>query len=770
MEDSIPVADSSDVAPRGRLDDRALPALPLYGMALFLGAFLLFAMEPMFTKMVLPLLGGTAAVWNTAVMFFQAMLLAGYLYAHLLSRLERVRWQMLIHGAVLTVGFLFLPVHPAWPSASGSGVHPALWLIALLMASIGVPFFAVSATAPLLQRWFSRSGHAHAADPYFLYVASNVGGLVALLAYPVVIEPLLGLAVEGRAWTVGYALLAFTIVLCAVSLWKSRARCGGATDPGSNLQSTIGSPQSAALPDAGHGLPEGVTWGRRAHWVALSFVPSALLLATTLHISTDVASAPFLWVVPLALYMLSFIVVFARRPVLKHRWMLMVQIPAYALVALYFAEKEFLLVFLLHVTALFVTAMVCHGELVRHRPAAQHLTEFYLWMSVGGFLGGLFCALIAPAVFNSVLEYPLLLVAACLLRPQSGRGWQRLLLDIALPALFALSYFYLKPQADQRFSIAFAAVLVCAVVVMVLFLFRNRPIRFALAFAPLLFASVLADEIDNPLFRTRSFFGVYTVAAAESGRRHDLYHGNITHGTEYVDEEDARTPTSYYDREGPLGQVFAALRAGRGIRHVACVGLGTGTTACYQEPGQTMTFFEVDPVMVRIARDPALFRYLELCGQGVNIILGDGRQGLSRTPDRSFDLIALDAFSSDAIPMHMLTREALAIYMHKLAPGGIVMVHISNRYLDLEPVVANLTVDAGLSALVQDYEPSSEATTAGGWRSTWVAVARDRADLASLEADGHWRPPEGDRAVGLWTDDYSNIFRTLTWGTLLPWQ
>ena len=740
-----------------------MPALPLHCVALFLGAFLLFAIQPMFTKMILPLLGGTPAVWNTAVMFFQAMLLGGYLYAHLLSRLNSVRWQVLVHASVLAIGLLFLPVHLAWLQAPSGGMHPAAWLIALLTLSIGLPFFAVSATAPLLQRWFSRSGHIHASDPYFLYVSSNIGGLAALLAYPVVIEPLLGLSVQSRAWTAGYALLAFIIVLCAISLRALRGLNAAPT--------TVPATDSAWAASA---LSDQISWRTRAHWLALSFVPSALLLAVTLHISTDVASAPFLWVVPLSLYMLSFIIVFARRPILKHKWMLFIQIPLYALAAIYFTKLELLPMFALDLAALFVTAMVCHGELVRLRPAANRLTEFYLCMSAGGLLGGVFCVLVAPLVFNSVLEYPLILVIACLVRPGSiGGGWLRSLLDGVLPAAVALSYSFaegfLDTEALSSLDIA-GPILMYIVVTAAFFAFRSRPLRLTLGFAPILFGGILhADDAGNRLFRQRSFFGVYTVYGDSRGNVHSLYHGNIVHGDQHMDEATERIPTSYYGREGPLGQVFEAMQAVRPLKHVGCVGLGTGTTSCYHEPGQTMTFFEVDPAMERIARDPRLFRYLELAPPGLNVVLGDGRQSISRVADGTFDLIVLDAFSSDAIPVHLMTREALAIYMRKLAPGGIVMFHISNRYVNLEPVVANLTADAGLSALVEDYEPSSDAQ-GYNWRSTWAAVARDSSDLEFLNADDGWRVLEPDSAVGLWTDDYSNIFRTLIWDELLPWR
>jgi hypothetical protein len=799
--------------------------LPLCSAALFLSAVILFAIEPMFTKMVLPLLGGTPAVWNTAMMFFQAALLAGYLYAHLLSRLKGLRSQALVHVGVLLIGLLFLPVHVglAWtPTASA---HPVPWLIALLAISIGVPFFAISATAPLLQSWFSRRDHPHASDPYFLYVSSNIGGIAALLAYPVIVEPTFGLTLQGQLWTVGYALLLALIALYSLNLWMSQRQRGQG-----ELAQIAASLNGVTLPS----LSDSVTWATRARWVALAFVPSALLLAVTLHISTDVAAAPFLWIAPLLLYSLSFILVFARRPIskyvwmlmllvcmlsfipvfarwpssrhmllvlllswpcafvalyvaLNHKWMLMLQPWAYALVALHFTQREPLCFALpLHLLTLFMAAMVCHGELVRRRPAVEHLTEFYFWMSAGGLLGGVFCALIAPVVFNSIFEYPLVLVLGCLLLPASGRGLLRYGLDIALPAALAWLYFgvcfptdlpswvpALPPAFARWYSLAqehlnpwTLSFLFYLASGFILYMFRKRPLRFTLAFGVLIFSVVYLNEMDHQLFRQRSFFGVYTVTTDKSRQRHYLYHGTTLHGDQDMDPNNVTTPRTYYNREGPLGQVFEAMQAVRRLDHVGVMGLGTGTTSCYHRPGQTMTFFEIDPTIERIARDPKLFRYLELCGQDVNVIIGDGLQNLSRTPDGTFDLLVLDAFSSDAIPLHLLTREALAIYLRKLAPGGIVLFHISNRFVELEPVVANLAADAGAVALLQVYDPSTEESDAGASAASWVAVARDRADLGLFEADDRWHPPELNDRIGVWTDDYSNVFRTLIWGKL----
>lgn len=752
--------------------------LPLCSAALFLSAAILFAIEPMFTKMVLPLLGGTPAVWNTAVMFFQAMLLAGYVYAHLLSRFKRLRNQALVHVAVLLAGLLFLPVHVGLAWSPTASTHPVPWLIALLAVSIGAPFFAISATAPLLQSWFSRSDHPHACDPYFLYVSSNLGGLAALLAYPVVIEPQFGLTLQGQLWTAGYALLTALIALYALSLWTAQRRRG---------QGEIAEIAASAAAAPALSLSSHLTWMTRARWVALAFVPSALLLGVTMHISTDVAAAPFLWVAPLLLYSLSFILVFARRPLVKHRWMLRVQPWIYALAALYFTERDPLCFALpLHLLTLFVAALVFHGELVRRRPVVEHLTEFYLWMSVGGLLGGVFCSLVAPVVFNSILEYPLVLALGCLLLPSSGRGWLRYGLDIALPAAFALWYFYAWKHPDIWDLIHASPVLFCLAIGLILYVFRKRPLRFALTFSTLLAGTILLEDIDNQrirgeglrgiyaalreerkdqLFHQRSFFGVYSVTMDKSESIHKLYHGTTLHGDQDMDEESLLTPRTYYDAAGPLAQVFRSMRAERKLDRVGVMGLGTGTTTCYQEPGQRMTFFEIDPTIERIARDPKLFRYLELQGRDVDVIIGDGRQSLSRAADGAFDLLILDAFSSDAIPVHLLTREALAIYLRKLAPGGIILFHISNRYVQLEPVVANLAVDAGAAALIEEYEPTSEdEATAGASSSTWVAVARRRADLGSLATDSRWRPPETNARIGVWTDDYSDIFRTLTWG------
>src|SRR5262245_2873368 len=378
--------------------------LPLYALTLFLSAFLLFAVQPMFTKMVLPLLGGSAAVWNTAVVFFQGTLLCGYFYAHLSTKLLGLRRQTILHAFVLLSAFLVLPIGVAkgWePPTQGLQIP---WLIGLLAVSIGLLFFAVSATAPLLQKWFAHTDHPAAGDPYFLYGGSNLGSMAALLSYPFLVEPALGLRAQGVAWTYGYAALVAAIVTCGVILMR-RFRAAEA--------------ESAAPEEAG--LIAEVTWRLRGRWLLLSVVPSALLLGVTLHIGTDIAAVPFLWVLPLALYLLTFVLVFARKPLVSERWMLRLQVVFVALAAMIYLAPNAYQLMVLHIGAMFFTAMVCHGQLARLRPVASHLTEFYLWMSVGGVVGGFLAGIVAPLVFDGVYEYPIALLLGLLLRPTSAR-------------------------------------------------------------------------------------------------------------------------------------------------------------------------------------------------------------------------------------------------------------------------------------------------------------------------------------------------------------
>lgn len=721
----------------------------LYSLTLGLSALLLFAVQPMFARMVLPLLGGVPAVWNVAMVFFQAMLLAGYLYSHVLAgRLGR-RGQVALHLPLLALAMLALPVTVAagWqPPASGA---PALWLLALLTVSVGAPFFAVATTAPLLQRWFALSGHRHAHDPYFLYGASNIGSIAALLGYPLLLEPWLPLARQSQLWTAGYVALIAGIAACGLVMLRRQTP-------------TVAPPAPMAGGTAASDSADDIGWRRRLHWLALAFVPSGLLLGVTQHLTTDIVAVPLLWVLPLTLYLLTYVIVFARRPLLRHHWMVRIQPLLLVLMAITFFWQINALWFQLplHLATFFVTAMVCHGELAARRPHVGRLTEFYLLMALGGVLGGAFTALVAPLVFDSILEYPLLLLAACLLRPRLAGGRRERALDLLLPAtLFAagllpLAAYTLLPQPGLALIAGFYAAYGT-------FAYAQfaRPLRAALSILAILAAGQLYSRGDETILaRERGFFGVHKVEVTADGDLHLLQHGTTVHGAQYTDPARWREPLTYYTANGPLGQLFAWPPLAERLRRVGAIGLGAGAAACYREPGQDWTFLEIDPEVVRLARDERYFRYLSACAPEARIVLGDGRLSLANAGLAPFDLLILDAFSSDAIPLHLLTREAVALYLDRLTPDGVLMVHITNRHLDLRPVLAALAADAGLAAVEQRFVSPDQGA---GYPvpTRWVALARS-ADLLP-PADGRWQPLAPAPGQPVWRDDFANILGPL---------
>jgi len=673
----------------------------MFGATLFLSALLLFSVQPLFAKMVLPRLGGTPAVWSVAMVFFQAMLLAGYAYAHALVRFVGLARGLLVHVAVLAVAVVWLPFRIAsgFDQPPESGV--AFWLLALFFVSIGAPFFAVSANAPLLQAWFSRTRHRHAHDPYFLYGASNLGSFFALLSYPVLFEPAFGVGEQSRLWLAGYIVLAAGVAVCGLT---ARSHSNGRAKEAH---------RGAAADVAPRPAPRA---GSRLSWVALASVPTGLLVAVTAHISTNVAAAPFLWVVPLALYLLTFVITFQRRPILPHRWMR----PLLPLTTI--AASASLLGHLplgivtetaIHLSAFFVAAMVCHGELVARRPDASHLTEFYLWMSVGGVLGGAFTTLLSPLIFTTVLEYPFLIGASLL----------------ALPEMRAM--------------------------------IRRRPQIFALV--GLVVAVALWTGSSRVIDRERSFFGVVTVSVSPDGNYRILSHGTTIHGAERIAEAaasaDRPEPLTYYTAEGPLASAITAHRGrlGRPV-NVGIVGLGAGSLACHAGEGDKWRYYEIDPAVVRVATDPRHFRFLSACTPAAPIVLGDARLTVMREPDGLFDVLVIDAFSSDAIPVHLMTREAIAGYFAKLAPGGIVVLHISNRYMELRSVLAAIAEEENLAGAARLDLRGAEETRAMRKSSEAVVLARSLDDIRQFLAAG-WEPLKTDPAnpVRAWSDDYSNI-------------
>ena len=719
-------------------------ALPLFAGTLFLSAGLMFLVEPMVAKMVLPRLGGSPAVWTTCMVFFQAMLLAGYAYAHLSVRLLSRRAQIALHLCILLpVAALLLPLTlgSATPAEDQS---PAAWLLLRLAVVAGAPMLAISATAPLLQTWFSRLDHPAARDPYFLYAASNAGSLLALLAYPLLAEPLLPLDEQSLVWSVGFGVLAVGTVLCAAVFQFAPDPAVTAARPAAEFSRTPAqSPGIARYKDY-------------AGWTALAFVPSSLLLGVTSHITTDIASVPLLWVIPLALYLLSFVLCFARRPPIPHA--AMVRALPLLLIPLILIVTTPALAFPLHLLVFFVACMVCHGALAARRPDPARLTEFYFFLALGGVLGGVFNAILAPLLFSDVIEYPLMLVAVCLAMPAGTDDRPRArALDFILPAALAILLacvrnFQLSDALAVRLLELLAALLIPA---LALLNFSTRRLRFALGVAACIFVPSTATLRDT-IATERSFFGVNRVHSVADGGGRILIHGTTVHGAASMIPGEERLPLGYYAHEGTFGHFFNAI-ADRGVRHVAVLGLGSGALACYATPGQDWTFYEIDPLVERMARDPKLFRFLKDCGNDPRVVLGDGRLRLEHARDGAYDLLIVDAFGSDSVPVHLLTREAMALYQRKLAPGGLLLIHISNRSLDLAPVVAALAADAGLQAReFIDLPPPDQI----GWRhmaSDLVAIAARGGDLGMLAGDPNWKPLPRARPSALWTDQRSDL-------------
>ncbi len=915
-----------------------MPLLLLFAFTLFTSATLLFLVQPMIGKMLLPFLGGTPAVWNTCMVFFQALLLAGYGYAHATTAWLGARRQAVLHLAVLLLPFLTLSltVDPSRLNYGESSPIPGLLLVLLL--SVGLPFFVVSTSAPLIQKWFAETGHPAAKDPYFLYGASNLGSMLALFGYPALVEPGLTLEQQRLFWRIGYGVLVGLTALCAVALWWSRG-----SDRETEKHEYTEGHESSRSSDR----PVSVTLARRARWVLLAFVPSSLMLGVTTYMTTDIAAIPLLWVLPLGLYLLTFILVFSRLPEGVHRTMAMV-LPYLVLPLVFLMMSEFPLRISakigLNLAVLFVAAMVCHGELARDRPSTRYLTEFYLWMSFGGVLGGLFNALVAPVTFNGIVEYPLVLVLACLLTPAlskepigpRGLAFGTLLTGIYLGAGAALAVPALG-RADLTFSglgnegawllvaLAISAALVIfstpkepaeraarwldlglplglgvltlglqlgmristmhrgidrvfvflfepvepwlparlsqflnpyattGPLVFLLFIipvalcafFIHRPLRFGLGVGALLLATSSYELLNaNVLTRQRSFFGALHVA--EDGTYRQLYHGTTLHGQQRIAwsgntrtttavgalsaadplsavlvaaagqdflEHPGREPLTYFHRTGPIGQIFLSYRDQLAGKHIGLIGLGSGSLAAYGQPGQTLTYYEIDPLVKHLAFDAgALFSFVEDArhrGVHMDLVIGDARLKLeerarSGPPDK-FALLVVDAFSSDSIPIHLLTREALKVYLDNLDEPGVLAIHISNRYLNLEPVLANLAEEQGLAAYMQtDFESGIPGKTA----SHWVVLARHESDLdrlvhagrweawkaeqqwgaaeealgalaafpdpvgiARLQAlrclwvlehrEAPWRPVKVEPRVGIWTDDYSNLLRVV---------
>jgi hypothetical protein len=719
----------------------------LFSVTLFGSALLLFAVQPMFAKMVLPRLGGSPSVWSVAMVFFQAALLVGYAYAHLLVRTLSVTLGAFVHLGLLAAAAFTLPIGIAdgfvAPPSDGVG----LWVIALFAASIGLPFVVLSASAPLLQSWFAASGDPQARNPYVLYAASNLGSFAALLAYPFVIESTLTLRSQAWIWSVGFAVLALLVAAAAMRVAR-----------GSALQ--------AAADTASADRP---TWRDRLSWIALAAIPAGLVIAVTAYISTDVAAAPLLWVLPLALYLLTFVAVFRDRPWFRHDRVALVTpflIIAFIIVRVVADHRLLLVTIGTNLLVLFVLAMLCHGEVYRRRPGSTRLTEFYLWTSLGGVIGGIFAGLLAPHLFNTTYEYPVLAVAALLALPgafnRATPDFLRRMWPAFAVAILALAqHFLIDLRLGAEAVVPFYVVLILLCGWMLLQ--RRDAARFA-ALAAVAFIIIGKWQPGlNVIETVRSFFGVHQVVETVDRQHRILYHGTTIHGAERVrDADGARItgrpePISYFYRGGPYSEAIEATRdAARGFKNVAVVGLGAGSLACHRRDGEAWMFFEIDPEVVRLARDPNMFRFLSSCAPAAPIVLGDARLTLAASP-QTFDLIVLDAFTSDAIPTHLLTREAFRSYLNHLSPRGAIIAHISNRHMDLASVIAAVGASEGLVTFIKADENAKQFHIDYRAPARLTVLARSAADLGALPATVGWSKQEVDVKVPAWTDDYSDI-------------
>jgi SAM-dependent methyltransferase len=732
----------------------------LFLLTILIGSFLLFLVQPMVARMALPRLGGAPSVWNSAMLVYQALLLCGYAYAHRLSR-ETPRKQAMIHLALLLVAAFWLPIGLAGfnPPANGS---PIFWVPWLLVASIGPLFFVVAAQAPLMQRWYALTGNQ--GDPYALYAASNIGSFTGLIAYPLLVEPFMPMIAQSWLWSGIYMVLVLAIAACAWQLWISRdaALVQRVTD---SDEPTIG-------------------WRRRLYWIILAAVPSGLMLSTTSHLTTDLMAMPLLWVIPLGLYLLSFSVAFAdnQRPAYWIGKVAPVVLLVTGAVVFMVWGKAAINGLAASLTLLFVVAVALHNEMFRTRPDPSQLTGFYLMMSLGGVIGGFFCAIVAPLIFDWTWEHPVLILLAAALIPQTqlfevgeedvfgARGLKFLMLAIALIAVAVGIYSGVEMPLDPEP----AKMVLLGIIILLGIIVTGQRVAFALVVGALMFANGGWHNMKQTLdgSRMRSYFGTYTVSTSDNNAVRWLSHGTTMHGMQMLNQPTK--PVSYYPTTSGVGIAMNKAEALYGPdASIGVVGLGTGTLACYRKPSQYWQFFEIDPLVIEIAREKKIFSFIERCAPNVPITLGDARLTLADVPKGKFDILALDAFSSDSIPLHLLTKEAFATYRRALKPDGLLLVHISNRYINLNPVVAAEAKNSGWAAALRHDSPTETLMGQGSRASQWIALSPDATKLKQLtgtvgekkaryyDADG-WIELDSPKGTRPWTDDYASVLPHLS--------
>lgn len=695
----------------------------VFAAAGFLGAMLLFTIEPLAAKALLPVLGGSPAVWNTAMAFFQIALLAGYLTAHITGTLLPPRLRIPVQLFLLVLPLLTLPF--GLPDRPNSIDSPIWWELGALVLMVGAPFFALATVSPTVQSWFSRTDHPRARDPFFLYAASNVGSFLGLLAYPLIIEPHLDLVTQAKWFRWGYVLLIAVVVLAALRT------------KGGRWVETAG------------GRPEPITQRRRLFWVATAAVPSLMLLGVSRHISTDVASFPLIWVIPLALYLATFIAAFSKESSRLTRLAgLIFRILAVGAAAASAGTLLNIWVGIGLPLALLTTCgLLSHGRLYESRPDARRLTEFYLWVSAGGAIGGLLGAFVAPMVFDWIAEYPIAIVATLALLMGANRK-QPLPLRVGLALVFAVSLALVFTTSEAAMAVVLLGLAgVCA------FGLFPRSAWLALPLAAIF--AVGSHQIGGELLaQERTFFGVYRVFANDAGE-HVMVSGTTLHGAQVFSPTPDTAPLAYYGSNGPFGQLFVDI--GSSTDEIGIIGLGAGALSSYLDSSQTVTFYEIDPVVIRLAEDRSLFTYTTDTEGTVVYVVGDGRLTLEQ-PHRPFGLFIVDAFSSDAIPTHLLTLEAVQAYLAAITPDGVIAFHISNRNLDLEPVIGRLAAELGLTSLVTHSPPGSNGEPA----TSVIALARSIEDLGAIADDPAWAAPKV--GTNVWTDSFSDILSVIRLG------
>jgi hypothetical protein len=732
----------------------------LFVLTILAGSFLLFLVQPMIARMALPRLGGAPAVWNSAMLVYQGLLLAGYSYAHWLAR-RPAKQQTMIHLILFTVAGLWLPLGLSNMTLPVNG-SPIFWVPWFLLASIGPLFFVVSAQAPLMQRWYAMAGNT--GNPYALYAASNLGSFGGLLAYPLVVEPLMPLHMQNWLWSGIYLLLFAMVAFSSRKIWAT-------TDEAATQAATLDT--RVAIP-----------WKRRLYWIVLAAVPSGLMLSTTSYLTTDLVAMPLIWVIPLSVYLLSFSVAFADNQRLADIIKTLAAPIILTAGAMTFGMSGSSAAFAIGVSVglLFAIAVALHGEMYRTRPPVEQLTSFYLTMSLGGVIGGFFCAIVAPLIFDWTWEHPLLIVAAAALLPNT-HGLDRYVRDaigeksigliglglVAVAALFAL---FGKSTFGMTSNNLIVVLFILAMILGILVARMRIAFTIILASMMLVYGGMDSINTSRANGRMRSYFGTYSINNASDGSYRWINHGTTMHGLQM-----AKTPTlpvSYY---GPNSGVGIAMRNSERLygpkASIGVVGLGAGTLACYKQPGQAWQFFEIDPLVVEIARERGIFSFLSRCAPNAPIRVGDARLTMADVPAGSLDIIVLDAFSSDSIPLHLLTKEAFENYTHALRPEGMIVLHISNRYIDLEPIIAAEGKAGNWHVALRPDNPDAAQMASGMRTSKWLALSHDRSKLLALTGPllkskqteygiTQWRELEAVDKVARWSDDYASVLPYLS--------